>query len=81
MLLTTAQIPDEFIYNEEKFSLVGLKGNELPTPEVFGIQPYFRCTASWRGYVMKYSFKNDQLILDGMLVNTKKPPKINGIEP
>ena len=81
MFLTTAQIPDEFIYNGEPFSLVGLKGNGLPTPEDFGIKPYSICTACWRGYVMKYSFTNDRLILDGMLVNTKNPPKINGVEP
>ena len=30
---------------------------------------------------MKYNFTKDQLILEGMQVNTKKPPKINGIEP
>lgn len=81
MFLTTAQIPDEFIYNGEKFSLVGLKGKDLYTPEDFGIKPYSRCTACWRGYVMKYTFTNDRLILDGMLVNTKNPPKINGVEP
>lgn len=81
MFLTTAQIPDEFIYNGEKFSLVGFKGNGLPTPEDFGIKPYSRCTACWQGYVMKYIFTNDRLILDRMLVNTKKPPKINGVEP
>jgi len=81
VFLTTAQIPDEFKYNGELFSLVGLRGNGLPTPEDFGMQPYFRCTACWRGYVMKYNFTKDLLILDGMLVNTKKPPKINGVEP
>jgi hypothetical protein len=77
----TAQIPDEFTYNGEKFSLVGLRGNGLPTPEDFGVHPYFRCTACWRGFVMKYQFTDNHLILDGMLVNVKKPPKINGVEP
>lgn len=77
----TAQIPDDFIYNGESFSLVGLKGKRLYTPEDFGIQPYFRCTACWRGYVMKYTFANDRLILNGMLVNAKNPPTINGVEP
>ncbi len=60
---------------------MGLKGGKLPIPEDFDIQSYFRCTACWRGYVMKYKFTNDRLILDGMLVNAKKPPEINGVEP
>lgn len=77
----TAQIPDEFKYNGEVFSLVGLKGNGLLTPEDFGIQPYFRCTACWWGYVMKYTFINDRLILNGMLINAKNSPIINAVEP
>jgi hypothetical protein len=77
----TAQIPDEFIINGEKFSLVGLRGDNLPAPENFGVRSYSRCTACWRGYVMKFKFTNDLLILDGMLVNVKKPPKINGVAP
>ncbi|MHA1987824.1 MAG: hypothetical protein ACW98D_14405 [Promethearchaeota archaeon] len=77
----TNQIPDEFIFIDKPFSLVGLKGQKLLTPENFGINPYFSCTACWRGYVMKYVFENDFLILDAMQVNTNDPPKINGIEP
>ncbi|MFX1374771.1 MAG: hypothetical protein ACFFA0_03060 [Promethearchaeota archaeon] len=77
----TAQIPDEFKLNGESFSLVGLKGKGLFNPGDFGITPYFTCTACWRGYVMKYHFTRDQLILDEMLVNVDNPPKINGVEP
>ena len=77
----TAQMPDEFIINGEPFSLVGLKGNGLYSPEDFGITPFSTCTACWRGYVMKYHFTKDQLILEEMLVNTNNPPKINNIEP
>ncbi|MFX0030164.1 MAG: hypothetical protein ACFE8B_13215, partial [Candidatus Hermodarchaeota archaeon] len=77
----TAQMPDEFIIEGESFSLVGLKGNGLYSPGDFGITPFSTCTACWRGYVMKYKFTKDQLILDEMLVNAKNPPEINGIEP
>ncbi len=77
----TAQIPDEFTYKGEKLSLVGIKGRGLYTPEDFGIISYFTCTACWRGYVMKYSFNKDRLILNGILVNAKNPTKINGVEP
>ncbi|GAG79916.1 unnamed protein product, partial [marine sediment metagenome] len=77
----TAQIPDEFILNGENFSLVGMKGNGLFEPLDFGIIPHSASTACWRGYVMKYHFTKDKLILDGMRVNTNDPPRINGIEP
>ena len=77
----TAQIPDEFTYHNEKFVLVGLKGDDLLTPGEFGITPYFRCTACWRGYVMEYTIIHDQLILSGMRVNTKNPIEINKVNP
>lgn len=77
----TAQIPDEFVLNSEYFSLIGLKGQGLFKPEDFGIVPHFTCTACWRGYVMRYIFTDDHLILDGMRVNVDSPPNINGIEP
>ncbi len=76
----TAQIPDEFILNGESFSLVGLKGKGLVEPEDLGISPYSSCTACWRGYVMKYNFTKNKLILDELQVNVDDPPKINGVE-
>jgi hypothetical protein len=80
-LKLTAQIPDSIIYEGEEFSLVGVKGKGLYIPEDFGIEPHFRSTACWRGYVMRYSFNNGQLILDRILINTNNPLKINEIEP
>ncbi|MHA2007496.1 MAG: hypothetical protein ACXABO_07175 [Promethearchaeota archaeon] len=77
----TAQIPDEFVLNGEDFSLVGLNGQDLFTPEDFGIIPYSGSTACWRGFVMKYLFINDQLFLEEMRVNAKNPPEINGVKP
>ncbi|MFX1279084.1 MAG: hypothetical protein ACFFA3_06680 [Promethearchaeota archaeon] len=74
-------MPDEFKLNNEIFSLIGLKGEGLFSPEDFGITPYFNCTACWRGYVMKYIISEDQLVLDEMRVNVDDPPKINDIEP
>jgi len=77
----TAQITDEFILNGESFSLVGLRGQGLIKPEDLGITPYFSCTACWRGYIMKFLFTKNQLILDELLVNIADPPKINGVKP
>lgn len=77
----TAQIPDEFILNGESFSLVGLNGQNLTIPEDLGIIPFSTCTACWRGYVMKYIFMKNQMILDELHVNVADPPRINGVEP
>ncbi|MHA2034891.1 MAG: hypothetical protein ACW98X_00570 [Promethearchaeota archaeon] len=77
----TGQIPDEIMLNDENFSLVGVQGQNLPTPEKFGVAPYSSCTACWRGYVMRYILKNDQLFLNEMDINADDPPKLNGVEP
>jgi len=79
--LITGQILDEFILNGEKFSLVGVKGQKLFTPEDFGITPLSASTACWRGYHLRYIFTQNYLILDELSLNTKKSKKINGIKP
>jgi hypothetical protein len=77
----TAQIPDEFRYMGELYSLVGLKGSALFTPQDFGITPHMASTACYRGYVMRYDCVNGQLILDSMSVRTEKAPPVNDIKP
>ncbi|TFF85902.1 MAG: hypothetical protein EU551_03090 [Promethearchaeota archaeon] len=79
----TAQIPDQFFYNDLKFDLVGIRGEGLYTPIDFGINTISASTACWRGFVMKYSIKNNQLLLEGFWINTKdeKLPEIDGIKP
>jgi hypothetical protein len=77
----TAQIPDEVLLDGERFSLVGMKGDQLFEPQDFGIIPQSASTACWRGYVMKYHFVQDQLILDEMRVTTNDPRKFNDIVP
>jgi len=77
----TAQIPDDVILYGVKFSLVGIQGEGLFTPGDFGIFARFNNTACWRGYVMTYIVKEEQLILDRMRVNTKNPIEINDVKP
>ncbi|MFW9889158.1 MAG: hypothetical protein ACFFER_13315 [Candidatus Thorarchaeota archaeon] len=77
----TAQIPDEFRYMGELYSLVGLKGTALYTPQDFGIAPRMASTACYRGYVMRYDCVNGQLILDSMSVRTEEAHPVNGIAP
>jgi len=77
----TAQIPDEFRYMGELYSLIGLKGSSLYTPQDFGITPMMASTACYRGYVMRYDCVYGQLILDGMSVRTEEAQPVNDIDP
>ena len=77
----TGQVPDEFIYNGERFELLGYKGKKLFTNEDFEVKPSSFTTACYRGYIMSYQFLNNQLILDSFFITTENPPKINNIEP
>ncbi|MFX1476841.1 MAG: hypothetical protein ACFFCI_01800 [Promethearchaeota archaeon] len=77
----TAQIPDDVILYDVKFTLVGIQGEPLFTPNDFGILARFTNTACWRGYAMTYIVINSQLILDKMRVNTKNPKAINKVKP
>ncbi len=77
----TAQIPDEFRYMGELFSLIGLKGSPLYAPQDFGITPIMASTACYRGYVMRYDCVDGQLILDGMSVRTEEALPVNRIDP
>ena len=77
----TAQIPDQFRYEGEEYSLVGLDGEGLFRPEEFGLKLIMASTACWRGHVMKYDCIDGKLVLDGMDIRTQEdPPAINGIK-
>ncbi len=77
----TAQMADVFLYEGESFSLVGLDGEGLYTPESFGMHPFSTCTACWRGFVMTYDCVDNKLLLQAMDVNVHEAGPINGIDP
>ena len=64
-----------------EYSLVGIRGKGLYTPNSFGIEPIAISSGNWRGYVMTYDCVNGKLILDQMSVYTKEAPSVNGVEP
>ncbi|MFW9849136.1 MAG: hypothetical protein ACFFF4_08345 [Candidatus Thorarchaeota archaeon] len=77
----TAQVPDEFRYEGEKYSLVGMDGEGLFTAEEFGLKLIAASTACWRGHVMKYDCIDGILVLNGMDIRTQEePPAINNIK-
>ena len=77
----TGQVPDEFVYNGEKYELLGIKGGKLYTNEDFEMNPSSFTTACYRGYLMSYQFTNNQLFLDSFFITAENPSKINDIEP
>ena len=81
MSALTGQVSDEFRYNGEVFSLVGINGKGLYTPTDFGMTTTMASTACWRGYQMFYDCVDGKLILDTMFANPTELKPVNGIEP
>jgi hypothetical protein len=78
----TAQISDSFLYQDQKFSLVGVNGESLFCPEDYGMQPLPRITSCWRGYVCMYKTLYNKLFLDTLQTNMgQEGPLINRVKP
>ena len=59
----TAQISDTFLVRGKKYSLIGISGGELASPEIFGMIPAMLHTACYRGYYATYELTEDSLFL------------------
>jgi len=81
----TGQVPDTLIYNNNSYSIVGLKGEGTPSPFDFDLKPVSPNTANWRGFVMTYIIIEEHLNLHEMNVSVEEtnniPPVINGVKP
>jgi hypothetical protein len=79
----TAQIPDTFIYKRKKYSLIGIEGGDLATPEQFGMEPVSYSTACYRGFFVTYRLTEKDLYLSEMTLTEKNDNylPIGGIEP
>ena len=80
----TQQAPDLFYYEGNQLKIVGIKGTGLSTAENFGIKTRSASTGCWRGYIMRYEIKDNQLFLEGFWVRTQDgitPPIINNTAP
>lgn len=67
----TAQISDTFLFQGEEYSLIGLHGGELTTPEQFGMAPEMMHTACYRGYYATYELTDEGLYLRRLAINEK----------
>ena len=78
----TAQIPDSFLHEDKKISIVGVHGGSLFNPLEYDLQPLPRITSCWRGYVCMYMNFHNKLVLDTLQVNLgNEGPVIHRIRP
>lgn len=83
MITITGQVPEEFLYKDEVYSLAGVKGVGLFSADEFGIPTQSASTACYRGFQMGFKIQDNELRLNWMVLKTdlSPPPSINGIEP
>ena len=81
----TGQVPDKLICRKNLYSIVGLRGEGLPSPFDFGLEPVSPNTANWRGFIMTYIVVEKHLNVHEIKVTVKdlkrKPPLINEVKP
>ena len=78
----TAQIPDSFLLQDQKCSIVGINGTGLFDPLDHNLHPLPRITSCWRGYVCTYKTIQDKLLLDSVQVNLdQEGPVIHEVRP
>lgn len=65
----TAQISDTIRIGSEDFSIAGVKGTGLFTPEALGVVTQASSTACWRGYVAGYALLEGSLRLVHLTLN------------
>ena len=61
--IMTAQISDTFIFGRDKYSLIGIKGGNLFSPELYGMHPIMMHTACYRGFYATYELTKEALYL------------------
>ena len=67
----TAQISDKFIFKGEHYSLVGINGGDLASPELFGMEPEMIHTGCYRGFYATYELTGDSLYLRELTLREK----------
>ncbi len=67
----TAQIGDKFLLKGEVYSLIGISGGDLASPQLYGMEPEMLHTACYRGFYASYELTDDTLYLREMTVREK----------
>ena len=79
----TAQISETFLFKGDEYSLIGMRGGDLASPEQFGMKPEMIHTACYRGFYATYELTEDALLLRSLTLREKNGnyPPIEGIKP
>lgn len=78
----TAQVSDKFVFNGDVYSLIGIIGTSLASPEQFGMKAEMIHTACYRGFYATYELTEEALHLKEFTLREKSGNylPINGIE-
>lgn len=79
----TAQISDKILFKGEEYSLIGTEGDNLFSPEQYGMQPEMIHTACYRGFYATYEVIEDGLYMRELTLRESqgKYLPIEGISP
>ena len=79
----TAQIPDTFLFDGDEYSLIGIKGDGLASPNQFGMEPEMIHTARYRGFYATYELTTEAIYLRELTLREKNGNylPIGGIKP
>lgn len=79
----TAQISDTFLFKDDEYSLIGMNGSSLASPEQFGMKPEMMHTGCYRGFYAAYEFMEEALHLRELTLREKDGNylPIEGVEP
>ena len=81
----TSQIPDQMLYKDCLFKIIGVKGDRLFTPDDFDLKVGPWKSICWRGYIVTYSCINKHLYLTELHVGNIVPGhdwvSINDVQP
>ena len=77
----TAQISDEYRYEDKVYSVVAMSNPIGFDPKDYGLEPQASCTACWRGYWCEYAIKNGRIVLEKLLIHNAEDnyPEFNGV--
>lgn len=67
----TAQITDTFFFRGEEYSMIGMFGGPLATPQQFGMVPKMLHTGCYQGYYSMYELTDEGLFLREMTLREK----------
>ena len=78
----TAQVPDTYVYEGKKYSLIAMSKRPRFNPLKYGIEPQYTCTACWAGYAEDYNIVDSKLFLQRLWISESGSgyPDVNGVK-